>query len=74
MVEEWVGHEELGLRVFDFNLLDEEREGCVGVNVKESPYFLILMKLWPGYWEEQIGRMNRKVDGDNGRGGTQESG
>ena len=35
VVEEGVEHEELGLQGFDFNLFDEEREGCVGGDVKE---------------------------------------
>ena len=46
-----VEHEEIGLRGFYFNLFYEEREGCVGDNVKELPYLLMLMKLWPGDWE-----------------------
>ena len=74
MVEEGVDHEELGLRGFDFNLLDEDREGCVGDNVKKLPYLLMIMKLWPGYWEEQIDRMNKKVYEKNGIGGTQDNG
>ena len=49
-------------------------EGCVGVDVKEWPYLLIIIKLWPGDWEEQIKRMNKKVDADNGRGETQDNG
>ena len=32
------------------------------------------MNLWPGYWEEQLHQMNKKVDEENGRGGTQENG
>ena len=32
------------------------------------------MRLWPGDWEDQLHRMNKKVGGDNGRGGTQENG
>ena len=47
VVEEGVEHEELGLRGFGFNLYEEEREGCVGVNMKELIYFLMLVKLWP---------------------------
>ena len=62
VVEEGVEHEELGLRVFDFNLFDEDRKGCVGCNVKELPYFLILMQLWPGNWEEKLDQMNKKLD------------
>ena len=38
VVEEGVEHEELYLRGFDFNLFDEEREGCVGDDVKELTY------------------------------------
>ena len=34
VVEKGVEHEEIGLRYFDFNLFDEEREGCIGYNVK----------------------------------------
>ena len=30
--------------------------------MKDLPYFLIIMKLWPGYWEEQLDLMNKKVD------------
>ena len=57
MVEERVEHEELGPRGFDFNLFNEEREGCVGYDVKELPYLLMIMKLWPGYWEDQLNHM-----------------
>ena len=36
--------------------------------MKELPYLLIIMKLWPGDWEEQLDRMKKKVDEDNERG------
>ena len=74
MVEEGVEHEDLGLQCFDFDLFDEEREGCVDEDVKELPYLLMLMKLCPGYYEGQIYMINKKVDKDNGRGETQENG
>ena len=45
VVEEEVEQEELGLQGFDFNLFDEETEVYVGVDVKELPYFLILIRL-----------------------------
>ena len=54
LVEEGIDHEEIGLRGFDFNLFNEERKGCVGDDVKELPYLLILMKLWLGGWREQL--------------------
>ena len=57
VVEEGVEHEELCLRGFDFNLFYEERVGCVGDNVKELPYLLMIMKLWPGDWEDQLNQM-----------------
>ena len=56
--------------IIDFNSFDEEREVCVGDDVKELPYLLMIMKLWPGDWEEQLDRMNKKVDEDNGGEGT----
>ena len=62
MVEGGFVHEELCLKGFYFILFDEEREGCVGGDVKELLYLLILMKLWPGNWEEHINQMNKKVD------------
>ena len=74
MVEEEVEHGELGLRGIDLNLFDEEREECVGGKVKDLTYLLILMKLWPGYWEDNIDRINNKVDEENEGGGTQENG
>ena len=43
VVEEGFEHEELGVRGFEFNLFDEEREGCVGDDVKELPYLLMLL-------------------------------
>ena len=48
VVEEGVEHKEIGLQGFDFNPFDEEMEGCVGGDVKELPYLLMLMKLWLG--------------------------
>ena len=33
----------------------------------EYPYLLILIKIWPGYWNNQSERMNTKVDEDNGK-------
>ena len=48
VVEEGVEHEEIGPRGFDFNLFDEDREWCVGEDVKELPYLLMIMKSWPG--------------------------
>ena len=59
VVQEGVEHEELGLRGFGFNLFNEEREGCVGDDVKELPYFLVLMKLWPQNQEDQLDRMKK---------------
>ena len=62
VVDAGVEYEELYLQGFDFNLFNEEREGCVGDDVKELPYLFMLMKLWPGDWEVQIHLMKKKVD------------
>ena len=61
MVEEGVEHEEIGLQGFDFNIFNEDRDVCVGGNMKELPYLLMLMKLWYVDWEDQLHRMNKKV-------------
>ena len=37
-------------------------------------FFLMLMKLWPGDWEEQLDHMNKISDENNERGGTQKNG
>ena len=74
MVEEGLEHEELGLRGFDINLLDEEMEVCVGEDVKEFLYLLMIMKLWTGDEEDYINRMSKNMYKDNGREGTQENG
>ena len=37
------------------------REECSG------PYLNFLIKLWPGYWIEQLKRMNQNVDEENGK-------
>ena len=49
-------------------------EGCVGYDKKDFPYLLMLLKLWNGDWEDQLERMNNKVDEDNGRVGNQDNG
>ena len=74
LVEGGVEHEEICLLCFSFNLFYERREECVGVDVKELPYWLMLMKSWNGDWEEQIYGINKKVDEENGRGENQENG
>ena len=74
VVEQGVEHEEVVIRGFDFNLFGKDREGCVGDEVKQLPYLLMIMKLWPSYWEQQLHQMSKKVDQDTGRGGTQENG
>ena len=42
--------------------------------MKESPYLLMIIRLWPGDLEEQLDWMKKKVEEENGRGGTQENG
>ena len=42
--------------------------------MKHFTFLLMLIKLWPGYWDEQLDQMDNKVDEENGREGTQENG
>ena len=39
--------------------------------MKELPYLLMIIKLWPGYWEVKLDRMKKNVDEENYRGGNQ---
>ena len=66
MVEEPSDHEEIGLRGFDFNIFDEDKEGVVREECC-GPYLKFLIKLWPGDWVDQLKRMNKKVDEENGK-------
>ena len=58
VVEEPTDHEEIGLRGFDFNYLDEDEEGVVREGFIEFPYFLMLIKIWPDNWKNQLKRIN----------------
>ena len=44
VVEDPSDHENIGLRVFDFNIFDEDEEGVV-IEGSSDPYLLILIKL-----------------------------
>ena len=61
------GHDEIGLRGFDLNLFGEYEETFGGEGLSEYPYLLILMDLWPGDWNNQLKRINIKVDEDDGK-------
>ena len=41
--------------------------------MKELRYLLILVKLWPGDWEDQLERLSNKVDEENGIGKSKEN-
>ena len=63
VVEYPTDHEEIGLRGFDFNLFDEDKEGFFREGSSEFPYLLMLIKLWPGNRKTQL----KKMDEDNGK-------
>ena len=62
VVEDPTDHEEIGLRGFDFNVFNEDKEGFVREGSSEFPYLLMSTKLWHGDWMIQLNRMNQKVD------------
>ena len=66
-VEEGKENYDIVLQGFDFNLFDEDEEGVVREGLCEYPYSLILMKLQPRGWKNELKRMNMKVDEDNGK-------
>ena len=47
VVEDPSDHENIGLRRFDFNIFDEDKEGFVREECSEQ-YLKMLIKLWPG--------------------------
>ena len=61
VVKEPIDQEYIGLRGFDSNIFDEGKEGVMREGCSE-PYLKMLVKLWPGYWIDQLKRMNRNVD------------
>ena len=69
MVEDPSDHEDIGLRGFDFNIFDEDKEGVVREEIC-GPCLKMLIKLWPGDWIDQLKRMNRKVDEENVKQGV----
>ena len=54
-------HGEIGLRGFDFNLFGKYEKGVGREESSQFPYLLILIKIWPGDWNNQLKRMNKKV-------------
>ena len=66
VVEEPSDHEDIGLRGFDFNIFDEDEKGVVREECSGT-YLKMLINLWPGFWIDQLKRMNRKVDEENGK-------
>ena len=61
VVEDPRDHKDIGLRGFDLNIFDEDKEGVVREGCSE-PYLKMLIKLWPGDWVDHLKKMNRKVD------------
>ena len=61
VLEEPTDHEEIGLRGFDFNYFDEDEEGVVREGSSDFPYLPMLINIFPGYWKNQLKRMNQKV-------------
>ena len=54
VVEDPTDHEEIGLRVFDFNVFDKYEEGVVREGSSEFPSLLMLIMIRPGYWVTQL--------------------
>ena len=48
-------------------MFDQDEEGGVREGLNNYHYLLMLMKIWPGDWKNQLERINLKVDEDNGK-------
>ena len=58
VLEDPTDNEEIGLRGFDFNVFDEDEEGVVREGSSDFPYLLLLIKIFPGNWNNHLKRMN----------------
>ena len=65
VVEEVKDHDDIELRGFGFNLFDFDEQGVVREILSEYPYLLMLIKLQTGYCNNQLERINKKVDEEN---------
>ena len=66
VLEEATDHDDIGPRGLDFNLFGIEEKGVGREGSIQFPYWLMLIKIWPGYWKTQLKRMNQRVDEYNG--------
>ena len=53
------------LRGFYYKLFQEEEGEGVREGIDGYPYLKRLIELWPGYWVEQLSKMNEEVDERN---------
>ena len=60
VVEEAADNDDIGLWGFDF--FDEDERGVGREGSSEFPYLLILIKIWPGDWNNNLKRKNQKVN------------
>ena len=67
VVEEATAHDEIELRGFDFNFFDRYEKGVDREGSSEYPYLIMLIKLWPGNFNNKLKRINLKVYEDNGK-------
>ena len=67
VVEEKNDHDDIGPRGFDFNFIDEDKEGVGRVGLSKYHYLSMLTNPWPGDCKNHFKRMNMRVYEENGK-------
>ena len=65
IIKEKKGYKYIGLRGFDHKIFAEEDGVGVRLGLYGYPYLKHLIKLWQGYWENHISKMNAAVGDKN---------
>ena len=52
--EEPTDHDDIELQGFDFNFFNEDEKGVGKEGSSEFTYSLMLIKIWPGGWNNQL--------------------
>ena len=65
IIKEMYQYKAIILRMFDYKLFEEGEYGVIQEGLDGYPYLKHLINLWPGYWFNQMTKMNESVFGKN---------
>ena len=61
VIEDTEDYKEIELCGFDYSLFEEKKGGGKREGLDGFPYLKHVIKLWPGDWEKEMGKMNEAV-------------